>query len=238
MNKYFSGQGILYLAKYDSNGKLGKFVDLGNVPTFGLFNESVSFVLENISKDNLQIIFGDYVGPDDGTKLPTVNRTTEGYELFAISKKDFGQVYLVFEGVNTADCNEPFRVDIPRITIGKPDFIEFLNTDLAYYPFSGTIESWDGVYISGGKYFYGNRPVKDIIKEIPKFTVWQQIKRWFRRYFVPKKIRKPLIPNVSTSHIIDPLILVNYLQTPEGERAILNILLKNKKGIKRALGEL
>lgn len=164
MNKYFSGQGIVYLAKYNEDGTLGKFIDLGNVPKLDVINFGgeikVLIAIECLTAENMELVFGkatdEVTLPDlPSPKVSTCNhlryfeipnKEQKNYKTFTYNSLPTDSYYLVLDGVNTADSNRRFRVDVINV---KFDALKRLNIDdfeLAQFELVGQVKEVNGEY--------------------------------------------------------------------------------------------
>jgi hypothetical protein len=122
---YFSGQGVIFLAKYSDNRR-GEFFDLGNAPLFRLgVGGELEIHFEDFSKKTFGLIFGGSPkiakGKEAFSYNGNVGRFRYVHESADVIETDIKSriehdYSLIFEGMNSANYNLPFRIEIERIT--------------------------------------------------------------------------------------------------------------------------
>ena len=146
---YFSGQGKVCLAKINpETGELGEFFTC-NAPKFeghfaGLLEGELMLELEGFGSQILDLYFG-------GSNFKT--NTSEFKDIYPkdfkhtfpnapatgtkITRKKKQHYYLVFEGFNTANSNNPLRVELQDVKFNGVERFEFIGNDITTFLVTG-----------------------------------------------------------------------------------------------------
>jgi len=157
---YFSGQGRVCLAKIDRRtGEHGEFFTC-NAPRFdahfgGLQEGTLFLEMEGFGSEALDMFFGGESFKTNTNQFSEIhaedikntfpNRIATGTKITRRKKQHY---YLVFEGFNTANENNPLRIELQDVHFHGVDKFEFINNEgLTSFAFDGQfLTDMDGSY--------------------------------------------------------------------------------------------
>ena len=149
--RYFAGQGRVYLADRDANGKAGDFTDIGNVSRLAVHADGrIEMTVDQWDAGNWPIIFGSparSATTDDFIRIPDSTEVASTSAPVAVVSYDLNpagiqkEFCLVYDAINCASVmpqsEERFRLELYRVTFSGADLIDLSDKSISGFVVHG-----------------------------------------------------------------------------------------------------
>lgn len=174
-NRYFRGQGRVFVGTRDVDGEPVALRDIGNCPELMIettqdvveHKESqtgekrvdlriytgtaanIMFTCENTEKENWALAFQGAFGADIPADTVSGTPAMEVIEAFNTPREDY---YMVFEGLNTVESKNPVTVTMFKVSLESAQQIALIGDDLVAFQLRGSI-LYDSLHEDQGGFF-------------------------------------------------------------------------------------